>query len=102
MPQLTLARLEAEVPVDADALFRLLTTQEGRSIIDPFPREHHGELVRQLRLPQGDARVVYTEAPRFAGLLRPREYVTCDAALPRERLFVCKSCQVPEGPLAAP
>lgn len=43
-----------------------------QAIIDPFPREHHAELVKPLRLPGGDARVVYSEAPRFAGLLRPR------------------------------
>lgn len=33
-------------------------------------------------------------------MLRPREYVTCDAEATRERLFVCKSCEVAEGPHA--
>lgn len=77
-------------------------------------RERHAEPVRGdtrppptllcvqlLRLRGGDARVVYTEMPRFAGMLRPREYVTCDAAAGREQLFVCKSVAVLEGPLAA-
>lgn len=38
-----------------------------------------GALLRlqALRMPlPGDAKVVYSEAPRFWGLLRPREYVT--------------------------
>ena len=48
----------------------------------------------------GKAGIVYSEAPRFAGMLRPREYVTCDAEAPTERVFVCKSCLVPEGPRA--
>ena len=43
---------------------------------------------------------MYSEAPRFAGMLRPREYVTCDAEVPTARFFVCKSCLVPEGPRA--
>ena len=197
-PQLTMARLEAEVPMAADDLFALMTSMEGKvhlpyrtpapwlvgsqpfgeswpprkrsschapccllplpqCIVDPFPREHHSELVKvgrrrrrpssacpplllgcsllpllpptpvpatqcatpppqptsvqpcpsppgvqPLRLPGGEAAVVFSEAPRFAGLLRPREYVTCDAAAPGERLFVCKSCRVEEGLLAAP
>ena len=33
--------------------------------------------LQALRMPlAGDAKVVYSEAPRFWGLLRPREYVT--------------------------
>lgn len=33
--------------------------------------------MQALRMPlPGDAKVVYSEAPRFWGLLRPREYVT--------------------------
>ena len=45
--------------------------------------------------------MVYSEAPRFAGMLRPREYVTVDAEATGERLFVCKSCEVQDGPFAA-
>ncbi|KAL4422524.1 hypothetical protein ABPG75_008721 [Micractinium tetrahymenae] len=97
---LTMARLEAEVPLREDTLFKLLTSMDGKCIIDPFPRERHSEHVQSLCLPQGEAAVVYSEAPRFIGLLRPREYVTCDAALPGERLFVCKSCEAAGGPLA--
>lgn len=101
--KLTMARLEADVPMAPDALFRLLRTMEGKRIIDPFPRERHSEPVKPLRAPRGgDAAVVFSEAPRFAGMLRPREYVTCDAAAPRERLFVCKSVEVEDGPFAKP
>lgn len=32
----------------------------------------------------------------------PQEYVTCDALKSGERLFVCKSAELPDGPLAAP
>lgn len=59
--------------------------QPPKMIIDPFPREHHSELLKPLRLAGGDARVVYTEAPRFAGLLRPRVWagLCVLAAVPR-------------------
>ncbi|GBF99101.1 hypothetical protein Rsub_11910 [Raphidocelis subcapitata] len=100
---LTMARLEAEVPVAPDALFKLLRTMDGKRIIDPFPRERHSERVKPLRAPRGrSAEIVFSEAPRFHGLLRPREYLTCDAEAPRERLFVCKSALLDKGPLAGP
>ncbi|GAB4824195.1 hypothetical protein N2152v2_011241 [Parachlorella kessleri] len=100
--KLTLVRLEAEVPMPADSLFRLLTSMDGKRIIDPFPREHHAEPIKALRRPPGGGKagIVYSEAPRFAGMLRPREYVTCDAEAPTEHFFVCKSCLVPEGSYA--
>ena len=39
--QLTLVRLDAEVPVRADTLFARLTSMPGKRLIDPFPREQH-------------------------------------------------------------
>lgn len=36
--QLTMARLEAEVPVGPDALFELMTSMTGKCIVDPFPK----------------------------------------------------------------
>lgn len=41
-----MVRLEAEVPLRADTLFRLLRTMDGKGVIDPFPREHHSEPVK--------------------------------------------------------
>lgn len=64
----------------------------------PVPCRRPASSTQPLRLRGGDARVVYSEAPRFAGMLRPREYVTCDVSAPQERLFVCKSCVVPDVP----
>ncbi|KIZ06461.1 hypothetical protein MNEG_1495 [Monoraphidium neglectum] len=74
---------------------------EGKRIIDPFPREKHSLHVKKLRAPRGKgaADVVFTEAPRFNSLLRPREYVTCDAESRKDRFFVCKSVLVEDGPL---
>ncbi|KAI7835789.1 hypothetical protein COHA_010309 [Chlorella ohadii] len=129
--QLTMSRLEVEVPVPPDQLFELLAHPRRALHRGPIPsgaprrvcagaahaaagmhrlcRAHScrhpsaPHKVQELRMPlPGDAKVVYSEAPRFWGLLRPREYVTCDAAATKERLFVCKSCEVPEGPLATP
>jgi hypothetical protein len=56
---------------------------------------------QKLRAPRGKgaADVVFTEAPRFNSLLRPREYVTCDAESRKDRFFVCKSVLVEDGPL---
>lgn len=62
----------------------------------------HVPVLQKLRLPGGEAAVKFSEAPRFAGMLRPREYVTCDAADKKERLFVCKSCEVERGEAAVP
>jgi hypothetical protein len=45
-PQMTMARLDADVPVAPDELFRLLRTMEGKRIIDPFPREEHSQPVK--------------------------------------------------------
>jgi hypothetical protein len=41
-----MARLEAEVPVPPDDLYRLLRSMEGKRIIDPFPRDKHSEHVK--------------------------------------------------------
>ena len=30
----------------ADSLFKLLTSMDGKRVIDPFPREHHAEPVK--------------------------------------------------------
>lgn len=98
--KLGMVRLEAEVPLRADTLFSLLTSMPGHYIIDPFPKEIHSQFVKPLHLPAGEASVVYTEAPRFIGIFRAREYVTADCVASRERLFVCKSCLVRDGPLA--
>lgn len=43
---LTMARLEAEVPMRPDTLFHMMTSMDGKCIIDPFPREHHSEHVK--------------------------------------------------------
>eukprot|EP00887_Chlorella_sp_A99_P001553 scaffold8.g1553.t1 len=78
---LGMVRLEAEVPLRADTLFSLLTSMPGHYIIDPFPKEIHSQFVK-------------------VSIFRAREYVTADCVASRERLFVCKSCLVRDGPLA--
>jgi hypothetical protein len=44
--QMTMARLEADVPMEPDKLFKLLRTMDGKRIIDPFPREKHSQPVK--------------------------------------------------------
>jgi hypothetical protein len=61
------------------------------------PPAARGGPTQALRARGADAEIVYSEAPRFHGVLRPREYVTCDAEAPRERFFVCKSVKARKG-----